>query len=278
VVLSADCDLAFSPLEERPPNGETPVILVPGEPKALVTKGNAEGPATEGIVLGDQVYRIDWSFSRYRSVPLGKLQAWLEEGGYDTTNRDRLRPLYSLKLQQEFGAHLLRVGPPVMPPLTYAAEGRIYLINGGTRDKVDEFSDGEVMISHHKGVTLVRMTLKIVDAMKRSAEDLLRHLKADKAAKGASNANGGGAQEAAKANGESKKPKVDGDQLKIDALSRDIDSDDYWITLVNDLELNAPGSVLDKGNACSFVRGTDWHNPGKPRIVLEILEKTATAF
>lgn len=259
VVLSADCDLAFSPLEERPPNAETPVILVPGEPKALIIKGDENVPATEGIVHGDQVYRIDWNFSGYRSVQLGQLQVWLKKEGYGTANRDRLRPLYGLKLQQEFGAHLLRVGPPVMPPLTYAAEGRIYIFDGTAREMADEFISGEVMLSHHKAVTVVRMTPKLVDAMKRSAVELLSRLNERKVERPA------------------KPGKVDGDQLKIDAISRDVDNDDYWITLVDGVALNAPGSVLDRGNACGFVRGSEWQNPGKPRIILEILEKTVVA-
>jgi hypothetical protein len=257
VVLSADCDLAFSPLEERPPNGDTPVILVPGEPKALILKGEADAPAIEGIMRGDQVYRIDWSFSGYRSVPLGQLHSWLVNEGYDTTNRDRLRPLYGLKLQQEFGAHLLRVGPPVMPPLTYAAEGRIYIVNGGQREMVEDFTNGEVMLSHHKGVTVVRMTPKLVDAMRRSATDLLEQLIHSKAERPA------------------KQGKIDGEQLKIDALRRDIENDDYWIMLVDGVPLNALDSVLDKGSACSFVHGSEWQNPGKPRVVLEIVEKAA---
>jgi hypothetical protein len=198
--------------------------------------------------------------------------------GYDTKNRDRLRPLYGLKLQQQFGAHLLRVGPPVMPPLTYAAEGRIYLTNAGRRELLEELTNGEVMLSHYKGVTVARMTTKIVDPMKRGAEELVRQLREDKAARSARRDKAVGEQAKSDTGGRPGKPKVDGEQLKIDAISRDIDSDDYWITLVDDgVVLNAPSTMLDRGNACSFVRGVEWQNPGKPRIVLEILEKTAIA-
>jgi hypothetical protein len=216
-------------------------------------------------------------FSAYRSVPLGDLQNWLAQEGYDTTNRDRLRPLYGLKLQQEFGAHLLRVGPPVLPPLTYAAEGKIYIISAGEREIVEELTNGEVMLSHHKGVTVVRMTPKIVDAMKRGAEELVRRLTEAKAARSTQKDNTDREQAKLETEGEPRKPKADGEQLKIDAISRDVENDDYWITLVDGVVLNAPGSVLDKGSTCSFVPGVEWSNPGKPRIVLEILEKTAIA-
>jgi len=104
-----------------------------------------------------------------------------------------------------------------------------------------------------------------------------RRLTEAKAARSTQKDNTGREQAKLDTEGEPRKPKVDGEQLKIDAISRDVENDDYWITLVDGVVLNAPGSVLDKGSICSFVRGVEWSNPGKPRIVLEILEKTAIA-
>ncbi len=266
VVLSADCDLAFSPVEARPPNPDTPVILVPGEPKALMSKIDDDVPArTEGIVSGDRVYRIDWQFSGYRSEPLGKLRDWLTANGFVTANRDRLRALYALKLQQEFGAHLLRVGPPVMPPLTFAAEGTVYLADKTGRQVFEEIARGDIMLSHHKGELVARLTPKLVDSLRRAAQAILDDLKSKRARRPA---------DLAPPAGQSNQ-KIDPDQAKIEALQRELDTDDYWINLVDGVVLNAPGSIIDRGGACSFVRGgVEWKNPSKPRVILEILEKT----
>ncbi len=259
VVLSADCDLAFAPTADRPPVGETPVILVPGIARSLDIKKDPQIPAvTEGIVHGGKVYRIDWTFADYRSVELGNLESWLKARGYETGNRSRLRPLYALKLQQEFGAHLFRVGPPIMPPLTFAAEGRIFKCLNKERSEFETFLDGEVMLSHFKDSVTARLTPKLVDSLRRALIDV--HQDAQQTVDGIGD-------ERTKAN----------EQRKVDALQAKLDDDDYWISLVNGVELAALGALADRGGVCKFVRGTDWEPPAKPTVVMQISEKVAAA-
>lgn len=258
VVMSADCDLAFSPMVDRAPSHDTPVLLLPGTPKAFDQKGADKAPSTAGVLVGDRVYRIDWSFSGYRSTTLGKLAAWLADGGFDTSNRSRLRPLYGLKLQQEFGAHLLRVGPPVMPPLTYAAEGRLYRCAGGAKELVQEFTNGEVMLSHHKDETVLRLTPKLVDRIRSIALGLRSDLQTE--------------LDAAPAGDNKKRGPI---TAKLDALTRDIDDDQLWIDLVDGMPLHAGGSMKDLKSVCAFVRGKDWTPPTKPRVVFEIVDKSS---
>ncbi|MEP9369992.1 hypothetical protein [Xanthobacter sp. VNH20] len=254
VILSADCDLAFSPTEQRPPNGDTPIMMAPGKPVALTSGGAGDTAVTHGHLFGDNVYRIDWNFKEYRSIPLAKLADYLKELGLNVANRDRLRPLYALKLQQEFGAHLMRVGPPIMPPLTYEAEGRVYDNFGGVKNLGEEFIQGEVMLSHHQDETRVRMTPKLVDALQRAAQTLVQKMIDAKPAP--------------------QPGKPDHEQTKIDALQKEIDNDDFWIGLVEGVTLNGFNSMKAIGTGCSFIRG-EWSATGKPRVIFEVSEKRA---
>lgn len=256
VVLSADCDLAFSPVKERAPDPDTPVIIVTGETVRLKEDDGDDGPHTEGMIHLDEVYRINWSFSKYRSVKLIELATWLQTHGYSTANRDRLRPLYGLKLQQQFGAHLLRVGPPLTPPMTTKARGRIYVCSPD-RSEPEEFEHGEVMLSRFEGRTLLRVTPRIASAMKQGCEQLVRELE-DKM--GALPAN-----------------KQANFQKKIDSHQRSAENDAFWIDLLNGVEMASFGSVKPAGPSCGFVLGSDWADDGKLRVVLEVLEAAPAA-
>jgi hypothetical protein len=249
VVMSADCDLAFSPMQDRPPDADTPVMLVTGVPiKLKDVKEDAEAN-TDGLLHRDEVYRIVWDFAKYRSVPLGGLRDWLVGGGYDVTNRDRLRPLFALKLQQEFGAHLMRVGPPIMPPMTTKARGRV-LICVPEQEEVAAFSESELMLTRFKKLTWLRVTPWIAGTLRQQCEELrLRVEEQRDAAEG--------------------KKRADL-QKKVDSIVGHLDDDDFWISLLDGVELNAPGSVKTVG-PLGIVVGTEW-NDSKVRVMLEITE------
>jgi hypothetical protein len=251
VVMSADCDLAFSPLPERAPDKDTPVMLVPGKPvklKDAKEKDDADAN-TDGLLHREEVYRIVWEFSKYRSVPLGHLRDWLVAEGFDVSNRDRLRPLFGLKLQQEFGAHLMRVGPPVMPPMTTKAVGRV-LICAPEREEAGEFTSSELMLTRFKKQTWLRVTPKIAGLLKQRCEDLRAKVEEQR--------------EQAVENKKSDFTK------KIDSITASLDNDDFWIELLDGVELNLPGSVKTVG-PLGFVVGPDWSD-NKVRVMLEIRE------
>lgn len=249
VVMSADCDLAFSPMADREPDAETPVMLVPGTPIKLKDATGDPDAKIDGILHREEVYRIVWEFAKYRSVPLGELEGWLTSKGYDVSNRDRLRPLFALKLQQEFGAHLLRVGPPIMPPMTTPAVGRVFVCSPD-RDEVRQLGPTELMLTRFKGTTLLRVTPTVAGALKEACEELLARLND-------------------KLNG-AKKDKVNLTR-QIDALTAQLARDDFWIDLLKGVELNSAGSMKSVG-PLGFVLGSDWQNAGKPRVVLDIDE------
>ena len=247
VVMSADCDLAFSPVADREPDAETPVMLVPGRPVKLKDAKEGNDPNTDGLLHREEVYRIVWKFAKYRSVPLGGLEAWLKDQGFDVSNRDRLRPIFALKLQQQFGAHLMRVGPPILPPTTTGAGGTIYVSTD--REKVGDFTPSELMVTRVKETVWLRVTTKIAGVLRDQVYAVRDRME----------------EERDHSDSEKKKGDL---QKKIDALSRDLDNDDLWMGLLDGVELNAPGSIKTVG-PLGFVLGSDWTD-NKMRVILEI--------
>ena len=252
VVMSADCDLAFAPQKDRRPDGETPVMLVPGTPKKMKDAKGDAGVNTDGILHREEVYRIVWDFSKYRSVRLGCLDQWLEEKGFDIKNRDRLRPLFGLKLQQQFGAHLMRVGPPVMPPITTKVMGRVLICTPEQKNEV-QFDSSELRITRFKNLTVLRVTPKVAGKLKQYCEELRAHM-------------------VDLWNIAPKNKKVQFNK-KIASVDRSLDDDQFWIKLLNGVELNRTGSVKTVGHL-GFVVGKDWTN-SKELVMLEINEHAA---
>ena len=119
VLLSADCDLSFAPGRPRSTPRADSVLLVPGKPQLLRTPATrADAPATEGVEHEVDVFRIDWLFHRYKTVPIRDLKEHLISNGFRVENYERLTPLYALQLQQEFANKVFRVGVPATPPVT----------------------------------------------------------------------------------------------------------------------------------------------------------------
>jgi hypothetical protein len=236
-------------MPERAPNAETPVMLVPGTPVKVRDATESDQPHTHGLVHLEEVYRIVWDFSGYRSVELGKLKRWLKAKGYDATRRDRLRPLFGLKLQQEFGAHLLRVGPPLMPPTTSSASGRIFICKAGRQPFGEE--PLELMLTRFKNSTIVRITPRLASELKSAAEELRDKIADD--------------VEAAAA------PKKENLQRQVDAVEARLNNDDLWIDLLKGVELNALNK-LKSLEPISFVLGDGWGDPNKHQVVLQIVE------
>jgi hypothetical protein len=257
VVLSADCDLAFSPTAERMPDKETPVLLVKGTPLAVrKSLEEFDETATHGMEHGSEVYRIEWEFRSYRTVPLGELQGYLREQGYQLSNRDRLRPLYALKLQQEFGNHILRVGPPIMPPVHMEMVGEILQCMDEQTTLFGLIGKEELYASWFKGNLNVRITPSIAGRLRTAVEGLLAAMKERLAALKAAEQD-----EAAKKALRSLEPKVT-------AIIEHLANDEKWINLLGDQELTA--SLKRKLHGLFFVRGQGWTPPLDPAVVFQI--------
>lgn len=264
VILSADCDLAFSPNDQRPPKPDTPVLMVPGTPVLSETKEDEKKTYTAGIVHENQLYRIDWDFSGHHAVALNGLQTWLVDHSFKTENRDRLRTLYALKLQQEFASYLFRVGPPIMPPMTFAAdEAALHICIEGAVQESLKLQHGEVMLSRHKDAVELRTTPRLISQIKAQVSVLLRQLEDNL-----------GCRPEEKA---PKPGKPDSDKLRIAAIENNLQDDDFWIALLDGVSLPSEKTLYGDGSSCSFVRGEDWKIPTKPKIVLAIREKVVKA-
>lgn len=268
VVLNAACDLSFAPEADsgRQPDEFTPVILLPGVPVHSNTPKNSNeyDSDTAGLVHQGEVYRIDWKFSRYRSVPLFKLGEWLTNDGFDIEHRDRLRPLFSLKLQQEFAAHLVRVGPPTLPPVITKASGLISICNNGKANTFVEFNDNELRLSRFNGKTRILLTPRLVGHLKDASEIILSELEQDRDSIIKAN-------ETETDTGKNRKNKKAAENLgkKIEAIIANISSDDFWVRLLDGHEVKSEGALEKKGSL-GFVIDGAWDAGDEQRVVLVI--------
>ena len=256
VVLSPDCDLAFSTDKKRLPDRNLGVILLFGDPTSVTSEANkAANASTEGMVDGSEVYRIDWRFNSFKTVPLGELLIFLSDQDFDVTKRDRLRPIYSLKLQHELGNHLMRVGPPIMPPIGRHAKSRIRYRVGDEVKNVELESD-EVVISRFKKTSTVRLTPSLVAKLKAACHEALDDFASTVAAMPEST------PEAVKA----RKPMV----ARLDGLKGQVGGPDYWSGMLGDQRLPTDGECTKlKGNV-HLAAGVGWAFPAPPAVVLVV--------
>ena len=264
VVLSADCDLAFAPSTERMPDKSTSVLLVRGKPLAIrAAEQNVDANATEGMEHDSEVYRIDWKFDTYRTVKLGELKAYLCDEGFDISGRDRLRSLYALKLQQEFGNHVLRVGPPVMPPVQMKMSGEIVQSMDGERVPVNTLDDDGVFASFFKGKLSIRITPAIAGQLRSAVEKLHAAMRERLTIlKTADRSNKASPNELRTLN------------LKVAAIARHLEIDRSWIELLGDKDLPKIGSIRRLLPNLYLARGHEWTDPTESAVVFQVTNPT----
>lgn len=255
VVLSPDCDLAFS-THDRPPDRNLGVMLLFGDPDAVTSPpANVPDASTEGMVKGSEVYRIDWRFNTFRTVPLGELAKFLADNGFDLANRDRLRPIYSLKLQHELGSHLTRVGPPIMPPIAKHVCSKIrYRSRTGVADEA--LPANEIVVSHFKKKSTVMLTPALIAKLKRACGEHLEFLREELAAM----------PDATEQERKKRAPQV----AKVDGLQAQIAGSQTWVRLVGDKSLPADGKIEKLGGSVYVAQGSGWVHPSSPAVVLVI--------
>lgn len=259
VVLSPDCDLAFSTDPTRKPDRDLGVILLFGDPNSVASDADKEtNTTTEGMLDGAEVYRIDWRFNSFRTVRLADLSTFLTRGGFDVSRRDRLRPIYSLKLQQELGNHLVRVGPPVMPPIASHAKGKIRYSLGEKVVNID-LDTSEIVISRFKKKAMVRFTPALVGKLKLASSELLDHMEAKLAAM--------------PTEGEEAKKALKPATAKVDSLRGQIEGSQVWSSLIGDQPLVALGESRKLKGSVYLAHGAGWAFPAQPAIVLVVGEE-----
>jgi hypothetical protein len=80
----------------------------------------------------------------------------------------RLRPLYALKLQQEFAANVLRIGLPIAPHGFRAAKTEIWRRTTGDPVRLATFATGESVIYWQDDTLHARVNLEIATALKEA--------------------------------------------------------------------------------------------------------------
>ncbi|MHA7775981.1 hypothetical protein [Roseibium sp. M-1] len=258
VVLSPDCDLAFS-THGRPPDRDLGVILLFGDPNSVTSAADKDAnTSTEGMIDGSEVYRIDWRFNTFQTVPLGGLAKFLSEAGFDVSNRDRLRPIYSLKLQHELGNHLLRVGPPVMPPISRHAKSKIrYNSREGLKDVM--LTTEEVVVSHFKNKNAVRLTPALVSKLKEACKDLLDHMQDQLDLM----------PESTDDEKKARRPLA----AKVESLRGQISGSEVWPQLLGDQPLPADGECKRLRGSVYVAKSGGWVHPTSPAVVLVVGEE-----
>ena len=261
VILSADCDLAFAPNAERQPDRTMPVLLVEGVPRLIEDVEAGTGDATtEGLGAGSDIYRIDWNFKSYRTVPLGRLKGFLGERGVDLSGRDRLRPLYALKLQQEFGAQLLRAGGPVMPPFRKGVDGN--LVRSIVESEiVDDLEDVHLSLAFVGKTRTIRITPGIAGRLQVALAELCGVLEEELSA----------LRDGDRGDGDSGREETLL-QYKVDAMRRALRDEEKWIGLLGDAELPNLDEKRKLMQGLYLAMGCGWSAPSEPAIVFRVTE------
>lgn len=260
VILSADCDLAFAPNAERKPDREMPVLVVEGTPRRIDdAKGDSDGPATEGVRHGSEVYRIDWEFKTYRTVPLGELGDYLSKKEVDVSERDRLRPLYALKLQNDFGKQLLRPGHPVMPPFRKGIRG-VIARSEPEREVVDDLGDLFLSSTLEGSKRTVRFTPALAGRLKSALSalhgELMENLPNE----------GDGDQEE-----ENGVPRFL--RQKVEAIGRVLGGEDNWVALLGEVEVPGHNSVKKMMHGVYIAQGAEWETPREPAVIFQVIDE-----
>jgi hypothetical protein len=259
VVLSADCDLAFSTAKKRHPDPNRSVIIISGIPSSIKSESGRTGSAhTEGMMADAEVYRIDWHFETFRTVRLEDLVTVLKEQGLDLENRDRLRSLYALKLQQEFGNHLLRIGPPIMPPISRRLSGSIKRGITGAETSDEKLDDGGVVAARFGKSLSLRLTPSLVAKLKEATSNLAGEMEDH-------------LELLPQGNGAAEKRHTEW-SLKTTAVREQLGNDALWMGLLNGIDVPSKGEVKKIRGSIYLANGSGWSFPNAPAVVLALKE------
>ena len=264
VILSANCDLAFAPDKERMPDNSMSVLLVSGTPLAIRTTDQEADPrATDAMEHGSEVYWIKWEFGTFRTVQLGELEGHLRGEGFDTSNRDRLRPLYALKLQQEFGNHILRVGRPVMPPVRMRMCGEIFQLMD-ERKLVRTLDNDALSAASFKGDLKIRITPRIAGELRDAVRNLYDAMTERLAF-----------LEDSDQDDDSIRKELRALRPKLEAIAKQFENDQSWIELLGDADLPNVGPCRKLMHCLYLARGNDWTPPAPPAVVFQVTDPGA---
>ena len=215
-----------------------------------------EGRSTHGFEEDSLVFRIEWSFNSYTTVPILGFAERLASDGFDVDEHFRLRTPYALQLQQSFASHVFRVGSPVTPPVRIKLRARVVQIH---RPRVPgspvksrtfySFDDDELSASYFQDSIGLRITPAIADRLRAALEDLRSDMQ--------------GHVESLES--------VERDNLesKLEAVNRVLSNDQKWLDLLQYRDLLADGK-REKLVSLVYLAVGDYQTPAYPAVVLHV--------
>lgn len=185
LVISPECDLAFSPRGKRTCDPDQSVLLIPGQLQPIhepLPKGS--DLRTELFEHEGQAYRIIWNKKQVRSERLGKIGNCLRTFRYE--RRARFRLPYALMIQQAFAADLTRVGMPVAPPIYRPVIVQAYIEgNDGKSVELHGKEDKAAFLALGRTGTHLVLTVDYVLLLQSKMEDIAKGFDDRKAKLGA---------------------------------------------------------------------------------------------
>lgn len=260
VILSAACDLALAPNTDRVRKDSDPVLVLRGDIASVLSADSEHSVMSlTGVKRGSEILCIDWRFDSYQSIEFGKVLTFLESGGYDISNRDRLRPLYALQLQQEVARYVTRVGEPVSPPVRVQLRAKVIeSIDWESRTVVHDLDDESLVGSFYKGSSRLHLTTTVVERMRDSLLDL----------RGAMLSRAQDLRDAGTF--EENASDIRALEAKSCAIDRHLRDVDRWVVLLRGFDLPAKGKSTKIAQSLHVAFGGDWTPPNESFVALEI--------
>lgn len=261
VILSADCELSFAPGAARSLDESTSVLLVPGIPFPIHGRGPGPSDATtEGMAHESGVYRVEWDFKKYYSVEISYLGSSLRCEGFDTSDRDRLRPLYALKLQQQFASYVFRVGSPVPPPGRIPVKATLardmpsgVAAASSARETIREFNHEDIYATYSGTGILIRITPTIAGELREAVEGLY-------------------AESAGLVESDDQANIPPYLKHQVQAIKNHLDDDDKWISILGDQQLPKHGRSCRLANGLLLVRDMEFPIRNEPTVIFCVVD------
>lgn len=262
LVISPECDLAFSPRGKRGCDPDQSVLLIPGILQPIhepLPKGS--DLRTELFEHNGSAYRILWNKKQVRSERLGKIGNCLRTFHYE--RRARFRLPYALMIQQAFAADLTRVGMPVAPPIYRPVVLHAYTEGSdGKPAALHEPQENAAFLALGRTGTHLVLTVDYVLLLQSKTEEIAKAIEAKKANLGTESSGNLGSKLSQRAR--------DLRQVKEDFS--------IWLDLLRPVLLKEDGkkTVLHQKLLCVIPDGTlpELYDSKGPTITLVVQENT----
>lgn len=259
MVINNQCDLSFTPDDDRAIEPDRAILLLPGTLQPLGDSlKSARALRTELFTRGGDSFRIIWDTKKVRSVPYAAFMRWIDEQRLHL--RARLRLPFALEVQRAFAADLTRIGMPVPPPIYQPLTVELLEPQGGSLVRVDGGQQRRAFVVLTRKGSQCVLTLPLITAVRKALEAQRQVMQLENEQRDPAT------KEYARA------------AQKVNKLSVLVSSPDTWLTLLGELEIPSPGKprgVPDIDWALKLSRGKaagDASNQNDPLIFINLID------